>query len=113
MMKALLIAAMAVTLASPAWAGENPASAQASAQQDQGKHGDTRRDKDDASRANPDTAQETKDPDRKICLKQAVLGTRLGQKRVCATAAEWARMRAEEQQATELVQNGKFKSESD
>ncbi|TXC73551.1 hypothetical protein FSZ31_02040 [Sphingorhabdus soli] len=114
-MKAFLIAAVAVTLANPAWAVEQAAPVQtqadaAQAQQDSGVQGDAQAGDDDlaSASANPNAAGDTKDPNRKICRKQEVLGTRLHQKRVCATAAEWARMRAEHQQSTEQVQNGKF-----
>lgn len=40
------------------------------------------------------------DPNRMICEKQEVLGTRLAAKRVCKTAAEWA---AEKQQARQQI----------
>lgn len=106
-MKAFLIAAMTVAVASPAWADQPPAPPQ-----DHGKTVDPKPDKGATTGVadSADAAKEAKDPNRRICRKQKVIGSRLGQKNVCATAAEWARLRAEEQQATELVQNAKSKS---
>ncbi len=92
-MKFILIAAAALTLAGPAWAKDKapePANTDESAQ----KGKDT-----------------TPDPNRIICRKQANPGTRLGSKRVCATAAQWAQIKADTRQATERVQNGNMKSE--
>jgi hypothetical protein len=39
-----------------------------------------------------------KDPNRIICEKQEVLGSRLATKRVCMTAAEWETRRLEDRQ---------------
>lgn len=92
-MRIFLIATAALTLSSPAWAKDKaPEPAQAA-----------------------ETAQEghdkTPDPNRLICRKQAIPGSRIGSKRVCATAAQWAQMKADTRQVTERVQNGKFKAE--
>lgn len=48
--------------------------------------------------------KDTKDPNRMICEKQGVLGSRLATKRVCMTAAEWAAQRAAERQLIEKIQ---------
>lgn len=47
---------------------------------------------------------ENKDPNRIICEKQEVLGSRLGTKRVCMTAAEWETKRREERQMIDRSQ---------
>jgi hypothetical protein len=41
----------------------------------------------------PSVQQKPKDPDRMICEKQEELGSRLGGKKVCKTAAEWQEWR--------------------
>lgn len=46
-----------------------------------------------------------KDPNRIICEKQEVLGSRLQAKRVCLTAAEWARKRLEDRQTIDRAQS--------
>jgi predicted secreted protein len=44
--------------------------------------------------ASPSSAQQkSKDPNRMICEKQEELGSRLGGKKVCKTAAEWQEWR--------------------
>lgn len=48
--------------------------------------------------------KDSKDPNRIICEKQGVLGSRLSSKRVCMTAAEWAIQRAAERQAIDKTQ---------
>ena len=48
--------------------------------------------------------KDNKDPNRMICEKQGVLGSRLATKRVCMTAAEWAAQRAAERQLIEKIQ---------
>lgn len=45
-----------------------------------------------------------KDPNRMVCEKQEVVGSRLGTKRVCMTAAEWAAKRRDEQQMIDRSQ---------
>lgn len=48
--------------------------------------------------------------ERMICRREQASGSRLGAKRICQTAAEWERRRREDQQATEKIQNGRWKS---
>lgn len=48
--------------------------------------------------------KDSKDPNRIICEKQNVLGSRLATKRVCMTAAEWALQRAAERQSIDKSQ---------
>lgn len=92
-MKAFLIVA-ALTLASPAWAKDKaPAAAKA----------------DETAQKDSHT---TPDPNRMICRKQPIPGSRLGSKRVCATAAQWAQMQLDTRQVTERVQNGKFRQDT-
>ena len=45
-----------------------------------------------------------KDPSRMVCEKQEVVGSRLGTKRVCMTAAEWAAKRRDERQMIDRSQ---------
>lgn len=47
---------------------------------------------------------DTKDPNRVICEKQEVVGSRLQSKRVCMTAAEWAAKRREDRQMIDRAQ---------
>lgn len=57
--------------------------------------------------ANSAQASERKkndDPNRMICEKQEVLGTRLASKRVCKTAAEWEAERRQDRQAIDKAQ---------
>ncbi len=105
-MKAFWIAAMAVTLAGPAWAVDNPVTPS----QDKAANSQAQRDKGDSRGDTVEASQQANDPNKVICRRQKVIGTRLAQKRVCATAAEWERMHAEERQATERVQNQRSKS---
>ena len=51
-----------------------------------------------------DKKADDKDPNRMICEKQAVPGSRLATKRVCMTAAEWEVRRLEDRQAIEKGQ---------
>ncbi|MES2444589.1 MAG: hypothetical protein V4574_17325 [Pseudomonadota bacterium] len=53
-------------------------------------------------------ASAQRDPNRIVCENQDVIGSRLGGKRVCRTAAEWMMYRREIRNTTEKVQNGKF-----
>lgn len=46
----------------------------------------------------------TKDPNRIVCERQEVLGSRLGGKKVCKTAAEWAEERRLHRDALERAQ---------
>lgn len=45
-----------------------------------------------------------KDPNRIICEKQEVVGSRLATKRVCMTAAQWETRRREDREAIEKGQ---------
>lgn len=47
---------------------------------------------------------EGKDPNRIICEKQEVVGSRLATKRVCMTAAEWQAKRLEDRQSIDKAQ---------
>jgi len=47
---------------------------------------------------------EAKDPNRIICEKQGVVGSRLATRRVCMTAAEWDIRRREDREAVEKAQ---------
>jgi len=49
---------------------------------------------DPATTTNPAPSQKLKDPNRVICEKQDEMGTRLGGKKVCRTAAEWQEYRS-------------------
>jgi hypothetical protein len=51
-----------------------------------------------------DKKKEAKDPNRIICEKQEELGSRLGSKRVCMTAAEWQQKRLNERQMIDRSQ---------
>lgn len=78
MLKPLIIAALAVTAASPAL-GETvtPTSK---------------------------VAEKAKDPNRKICEKIEKIGSRLAVVRVCMTAAQWEEQRREQREHVERVQ---------
>lgn len=58
-----------------------------------------------ASAAVAEEKKDTKDPNRIICEKQEILGSRLQSKRVCLTAAEWARKRLEDRQTIDRAQS--------
>jgi len=45
-----------------------------------------------------------KDPNRIICERQEIVGSRLATKRVCMTAAEWEIRRREDREAVEKAQ---------
>lgn len=45
-----------------------------------------------------------KDPNRMVCEKQEVVGSRLATKRVCMTASEWEQKRREERQMIDRSQ---------
>jgi hypothetical protein len=57
-----------------------------------------------AMAAGDEKKADTKDPNRIICEKQEVVGSRLATKRVCMTAAEWADRRREDRQAIDKAQ---------
>ena len=48
-----------------------------------------------------------KDPNRIICEKQEVLGSRLATKRICMTAAEWEIRRREDREAIDKAQTNR------
>lgn len=48
------------------------------------------------------------DPTRIICRKVQQIGTRLGSKRICATAAQWAAIRQEDREGLEKLQTQRF-----
>ena len=56
-----------------------------------------------AQSAAPATAKD-KDPNRIICERQEEIGTRLGGKKVCKTAAEWQQERQQQRETLEGVQ---------
>lgn len=45
-----------------------------------------------------------RDPNRMVCEKQEVVGSRLATKRVCMTASEWEQKRREERQMIDRTQ---------
>jgi hypothetical protein len=49
-------------------------------------------------------ATNVKDPNKPICERVEQIGTRLGAKRVCMTAAQWAEQRREQREDMERVQ---------
>ena len=51
-----------------------------------------------------DKTADKKDPNRIICEKQGVVGSRLATKKVCMTATEWQARRLEDRQAIEKSQ---------
>lgn len=44
------------------------------------------------------------DPNKIICRREKVVGSRLQAKRICATSAQWAQMRADQRERTEQIQ---------
>jgi hypothetical protein len=65
-----------------------------------------------ASAATPVSAASAKrDPNRMICETEDQLGSRLGAKRVCRTAAQWVMYRREIRDVVERNQNGKFSNQ--
>ena len=57
-----------------------------------------------ASGANALEKKDDKDPNRIVCEKQEVLGSRLATRRVCMSAAEWAAKRMLERQMIDRSQ---------
>jgi hypothetical protein len=49
----------------------------------------------------PSVQQKSKDPNRMICEKQEELGSRLGGKKICKTAAEWQEWRQQNRDVLE------------
>lgn len=56
--------------------------------------------------AQPAPARSAPDPNQKICETQKEIGSRLAQKKVCATRAEWAARKAADRHSTEEIQRG-------
>ena len=54
--------------------------------------------------ATPAAVSKDKDPNRIICEKQEEIGTRLGGRKVCKTAAQWEAQRQQEQQDVQKEQ---------
>jgi hypothetical protein len=54
------------------------------------------------SSANP--ASKGTDPNRMVCEVEQTTGTRLGARKVCKTAAEWAQLKREHRETLEKVQ---------
>ena len=53
----------------------------------------------------PENAKKAaRDPNRMICKTMDIIGSRLGSKRTCMTAAEWEQMEREQRGATERIQ---------
>lgn len=47
------------------------------------------------------------DPNRMICRTSDIIGSRLGTKRTCMTAAQWEQMQREQRSTTERIQSYK------
>ena len=66
-----------------------------------------------ASASEPVSAREAaRDPNRRVCVTQDEIGTRLATKRVCRTAAEWVAYRREIRDTVDRVQAGKIWKEN-
>ena len=50
------------------------------------------------------TRTAAQDPNRQVCVSEDVIGSRLGSKRVCRTAAEWVAYRREARNTVDRVQ---------
>ncbi|GAA4749306.1 hypothetical protein GCM10023264_14480 [Sphingomonas daechungensis] len=57
-----------------------------------------------AAPAPAQTQTKPNDPNEKVCVKQEVIGSRLGNKKVCMTRAEWADRKLQDQQELTRVQ---------
>ena len=57
-------------------------------------------------------ATNVKDPNKLVCERVEQIGTRLGAKRVCMTAAQWAEERRVQREAMEAVQRNTNQSPS-
>ena len=92
-MKLIAIAAAALLCCGPAYAQVGTSSIARAA--------------DDQSVAVPSsTEKEGSDADANkiICRREKVIGSRLQSKRICATPAQWAQMRADQRERTEQIQ---------
>lgn len=56
-------------------------------------------------------AKSASDPNRVICRRVETIGSRLGSKRICQTAAQWAAQEAENRQDIERRQTTNWKSD--
>jgi len=63
-----------------------------------------------AQPAKPQNPAATDDPARIICEKVEQIGTRIGSKRVCMTAAEWAEQRRQNREVVEHAQQTRCQS---
>ena len=54
--------------------------------------------------AQPAPAPAQVDPNEKVCETVSQVGSRLSRKKMCATRAEWAAMRKDQKETTELMQ---------
>lgn len=88
-MRKILLATAALALTAPAFAMTEPASSDSASSTDQGEGGDQ---------------------NRIICKRDKVAGSRLNTKKMCATAAQWAQMRADNREAVERAQNNRPRS---
>ena len=52
------------------------------------------------------------DPNRMVCKKSQVTGSRLGKKKICMTAAQWEVQRQADREALERSQSGRWKGNS-
>ena len=59
-----------------------------------------------ASAQSAPTPRAALDPNQKICETHKEVGSRLAQKKVCATRAEWAARKAADRHSTEEIQRG-------
>ncbi|WP_374529334.1 hypothetical protein [Novosphingobium sp.] len=57
------------------------------------------------------TKSDDKDPNRVVCRRMEVTGSRLASKRVCQTAAQWDAMEAAQRQDIERSQTQRWKSD--
>jgi uncharacterized protein (DUF2147 family) len=80
-MKTIAVATAALIFAAPAFAQTAP-----------------------ATQAAPAAPAKDKDPNRIICEREDEIGTRLGGKKVCKTAAEWQMERQQQRESLEGVQ---------
>lgn len=88
-MRNFLLATAALALTTPVFAMAEPASKDATPRTDQNESGD---------------------PNRIICKRDKAIGSRLSSKKMCATAAQWDQMRADNRQAVERAQANRPKS---
>lgn len=51
-----------------------------------------------------------KDPNRMICKREKVTGSRLRSRKTCLTAAQWEEQRAADREAVEKIQANRYKN---